>query len=101
MLHGYVPIPFRDTEAGVRGLHVASDVDARAAGGRAKLVDDVLADLLQRIGAVPTEEAREFRVAHQALQKAVRHRSERVVAADARVSGGTAAGAAIPLAGAV
>jgi len=33
----------------------------------------------------PTEEARELRVAHQALQKVVRHRSERVVAAEALV----------------
>src|SRR5207302_2310943 len=82
MLHRRVPILFRDAEARVRGLHVAADVDARAARRRAELIDDKLPYALERVGAVPGEKARELRIADQPSDKIVADRGNCVVAAE-------------------
>src|SRR6266849_4387448 len=58
-----VPVLFGDAKSRVRGLRVAADVDARPARGKAELVDDKLADPLERIGAVTDEEAGQARIA--------------------------------------
>src|ERR1700704_430976 len=62
MLNRGVPVLFGDAEAGVRGLHVAADINAGSAGCRAQLVDDQLAYPLDRVGPVPDEELGELRI---------------------------------------
>src|SRR5207247_45548 len=72
---------------GMRGFRIAADVDARAAGGEAELVDDELPDPLDRIGAVTHEEAGQAWIAGEAADEIVGDRGKRIVAAQALVQG--------------
>src|SRR5437870_5621361 len=65
VLRRRVPIIAGDSQTVVRGLHVATGVEARAASGSAKLIDHVHANLFQRILAVADKELGEFLVGDQ------------------------------------
>src|SRR5215472_4699770 len=83
-----IPVRFADAQSRVRGLRVAAGVDARSAGYGAELVDDVLADALDRIGAAPGEELRELRIARELAQEIVGDGGECIVSANALVERG-------------
>jgi len=66
-------------------LHVAADVDARAAGGGAELIDDELADASERFLAVTDEKLLQRLVARETADEVVGDRGDAVVAAEALV----------------
>ena len=51
----------------------------------AEVVDDVLADLLERVGAVSHEVACDLFVRRETADEVVRHRGDRIVTAEPRV----------------
>jgi hypothetical protein len=63
----------------MRRFHVAAGVKARTARGCAKLIDDVLANFLQRIFAVTDEKFCEALVGYQAADEIVNHGGNCVV----------------------
>ena len=60
VLHRDVPVGLGNVQPGVGLLHAAADIIARPAGRRAKLVKHELADVMQRVRAVPGKEFREY-----------------------------------------
>src|SRR5688572_18889219 len=80
-----VPIGLADTHALVGRLHVPPDVDAGTAGRGAELIDQVLADLLERVLAMADEEPSELLVRGQTADEIVGHGGDGVIAAEALI----------------
>jgi hypothetical protein len=77
-----VPVLVGDAQTGMGGLHVASGIDARPAGRRAQLIDDQLANALDRVGAVADEELAELLIGGEPAKEIVGDCGECVVAAE-------------------
>ena len=82
---GCVPITLSDAQAFMRGLHVATSVDTRPTGGCTKLIEDVLADSLFGVVAMPSEEFFETFISNQAANEIVDDQGKSVIAADSFV----------------
>src|SRR5262249_34987503 len=85
VLHRGVPVLFGDAHPLVSRFHVAAHVDARSAGGGAKLLDHVLADFPQRVLAVSGEETGELFVGGQTADEVVGDGGDGVVSARALI----------------
>ncbi len=88
MFYGNTPVVLGDAESGVGGFHVASGVDAGAAGGAAEEVNHMLAQLFLRVCAQAGEETMQLRVAGEASDKIVGNGGNGVVAAEPVVKTG-------------
>src|ERR1051325_3013458 len=77
-----VPVCLCDAESRVCCLHFPSGVNAWSTCGRTKLIQNVLANPLLRIGAVADEEFLELFVRHKPSDEIVNHGGKCVVTAD-------------------
>src|SRR2546426_11328697 len=80
-----VPVVAGNAKAFMRCLHVAPGVETRAARRCAKLIDYVLANLLQRVFAVTDKKLCEALVAYQAADEIVDHCGNCVIPAESCV----------------
>jgi hypothetical protein len=80
-----LPFGFGDTEAGVRGLHVAANVDAGTAGEGAELIDEQLAGAEVGIGAATEGEASEARIGPEEREEVINYPGDGIVPTEAPV----------------